>query len=316
MAEVQDGHYDSMSQATDSLRVEPIYESFLCPLTKQVMRDPVSIDSGVTFERNAILNYFNECLSSGRRLVCPVTKMELSNTELNPSIALRNTIDEWMNRNEAAKLDVARKSLTSDSTESDILQALQYVDEICQRSRSNRQVVRRDGLIIMIADLLKNSSTKVRQAALGTLCSIAKDDNENKVEIAAGDNIRTIVKFLNHGQTQEKEQAVSLLFELSENKALSERIGSVSGAILILVGLSSSKVENLLIVDRAEKTLENLESCEKNVRQMAENGRLQPLLRLLLDGIILSHVHVSFSQPSDFVLFYSCNIVSATRYSH
>lgn len=135
-----------------------------------------------------------------------------------------------------------------------------------------------------------------------------------QVEIAAGDNIRTIVKFLNHGQTQEKERAVSLLFELSENKDLSERIGSVSGAILILVGLSSSKVENSLIVDRAEKTLENLESCEKNVRQMAENGRLQPLLRLLLDGIILSHVHVSFSRPSDFVLFYSCNIVSATRY--
>ena len=137
-----------------------------------------------------------------------------------------------------------------------------------------------------------------------------------QVEIAAGDNIRTIVKFLNHGQTQEKEQAVSLLFELSENKALSERIGSVSGSILILVGLSSSKVENFLIVDRAEKTLENLESCEKNVRQMAENGRLQPLLRLLLEGMILSYVHVSFSQQSDFVLFYSCNIISATQYSH
>jgi hypothetical protein len=136
-----------------------------------------------------------------------------------------------------------------------------------------------------------------------------------QVEIAAGDNIRTIVKFLNHGQTQEKERAVSLLFELSENKALSERIGSVSGAILILVGLSSSKVENSLIVDRAEKTLENLESCEKNVRQMAENGRLQPLLRLLLEGIILSYVHVS-SQRNDFVLLCSCNIVSATQYSH
>lgn len=137
-----------------------------------------------------------------------------------------------------------------------------------------------------------------------------------QVEIAAGDNIRTIVKFLNHGQTQEKERAVSLLFELSENKALSERIGSVSGAILILVGLSSSKVENLLIVDRAEKTLENLEGCEKNVRQMAENGRLQPLLRLLLEGMILSYVHVFVSQQSDFVLFYNCNSVSATQYSN
>jgi hypothetical protein len=77
---------------------------------------------------------------------------------------------------------------------------------------------------------------------------------------------------------------VSLLYELSETKDLSEKIGSVPGAILILVGLTSSKVENLLIIDRAEKTLENLENCEKNVRQMAENGRLQPLLRLLLEG--------------------------------
>ena len=181
MAEVQDGHCDSTSQSTDSLRVEPIYESFLCPLTKQVMRDPVTIDSGVTFEREAIMKWLNECLSSGKRLVCPVSKKELSSTDLNPSIALRNTIDEWMNRNEAAKLDVAHKSLTSDSTESDILQALQYVDEICQRSRSNRQVVRRDGLISMIAELLKNSSTKVRQKALETLRSVAKDDDDNKV---------------------------------------------------------------------------------------------------------------------------------------
>ncbi|KAK3136442.1 hypothetical protein QOZ80_5BG0434620 [Eleusine coracana subsp. coracana] len=284
MAEAQEGHYDSLSQSTDSLRIDPIYESFLCPLTKQVMRDPVTIESGVTFEREAILKWFNDCRSSGRRLVCPVSRKELSSTDLNPSIALRNTIDEWMNRNEVAKLDVARKSLTSESTESDILQALQYVAEICQRNRSSKHVVRKDGLISMIADLMKNGSTKVRQKALETLCVTAKDDDDNKIEISAGDNIRTVVKFLSHGQVQEKEQAVSLLYELSENRDLSEKIGSVPGAILILVGLSSSKIENLLIVDRAEKTLENLENCEKNVRQMAENGRLQPLLRLLLEG--------------------------------
>lgn len=281
MADVQDGHYDS---STDSLRVEPIYESFLCPLTKQIMRDPVTLESGATFEREAILKWFKESDSSGRSLVCPVTRKELSSTELNPSIALRNTIDEWMHRNEAAKLDVARKSLTSENSEHDILQALEYVVEICQRSRSSRHVVRKLGLISLISELLKNSSTKVRQKALESLCFVAKDDNDNKDEIAAGDNIRTIVKFLSHGHVQEKEQAASLLYELSQYKPLSEKIGSVPGAILILVGLSSSKIENLLTVDRADKTLVNLESCEKNVRQMAENGRLQPLLRLLLEG--------------------------------
>ncbi|VAI28890.1 unnamed protein product [Triticum turgidum subsp. durum] len=281
MADVQDGHYDS---STDSLRVEPIYESFLCPLTKQIMRDPVTLESGATFEREAILKWFKESDSSGRSLVCPITRKELSSTELNPSIALRNTIDEWMHRNEAAKLDVARKSLTSENSEHDTLQALEYVVEICQRSRSSRHVVRKLGLISLISELLKNSSTKVRQKALESLCFVAKDDNDNKDEIAAGDNIRTIVKFLSHGHVQEKEQAASLLYELSQYKPLSEKIGSVPGAILILVGLSSSKIENLLTVDRADKTLVNLESCEKNVRQMAENGRLQPLLRLLLEA--------------------------------
>lgn len=281
MAEVQDGHYDS---STDSLRVEPIYESFLCPLTKQIMRDPVTLESGATFERQAILKWFKESDSNGRRLICPVTRKELSSTELNPSIALKNTIDEWMHRNETAKLDVARKSLTSESSESDSVQALEYVAEICQRSRSSRHVVRKLGLISLFSELLKNSSTKVRQKALESLRFVAKDDNDNKDEIAAGDNIRTIVKFLSHGHVQEKEQAASLLYELSEYKPLSEKIGSVPGAILILVGLSSSKVENVLTIDRAEKTLVNLESCEKNVRQMAENGRLQPLLRLLLQG--------------------------------
>lgn len=102
--------------------------------------------------------------------------------------------------------------------------------------------------------------------------------------MAAGDTIRTIVKFLSHEHSQEREEAVSLLYELSKSDSLYEKIGGVNGAILILVGMASSKSENLLTVERAEKTLENLEKCEKNVRQMAENGRLQPLLTLLLEG--------------------------------
>lgn len=103
--------------------------------------------------------------------------------------------------------------------------------------------------------------------------------------MADGDKVRTIVKFLSHEQSQEREEAVSLLYELSKSEALCEKIGSVNGAILILVGMTSSKSENLFIVEKADKILENLEKNENNVRQMAENGRLQPLLTLLLEGI-------------------------------
>ena len=96
--------------------------------------------------------------------------------------------------------------------------------------------------------------------------------------------MRTIVKFLSHEQSKEREEAVSLLFELSKSEALCEKIGSINGAILMLVGMASSKSENILTVEKADKTLENLEKCENNVRQMAENSRLQPLLTQILEG--------------------------------
>lgn len=102
--------------------------------------------------------------------------------------------------------------------------------------------------------------------------------------MAEGDMVRSIVKFLTHEHSKEREEAVSLLYELSKSEALSEKIGSVNGAILILVGMTSSNSENVLSIEKADKTLENLESCQKNVQQMAECGRLQPLLRLILEG--------------------------------
>lgn len=102
--------------------------------------------------------------------------------------------------------------------------------------------------------------------------------------MAAGDTVRTIVKFLSHDHSQERKEAVSLLYELSKSEFICEKIGGVNGAILILVGLASSKSENVLTVEKAEKTLENLEKDEKNVRLMAENSRLRPLLAQLLEG--------------------------------
>lgn len=284
-----DGSNDLAGQSDEShhfdrLRVEPIYDTFICPLTKQVMRDPVTLENGKTFEREAIERWFKECRESGRRLVCPLTRRELRSTELNPSIALRNTIEEWNARNEAAQLDMAQKSLTPASSEQDILHALKVIQKLCERNPSNKRAIRNAELIPMIIDMLKNTSWRVRLKALETLRIVIEDDSDNKEIMAQGDTVRTIVKFLSHEQSKEREEAVSLLYELSKSEALCEKIGSVNGSILFLIGMASSKSENLVAVEMADRTLENLEVCENNVRQMAENGRLQPLLRLLLEG--------------------------------
>lgn len=149
--------------------IEPIFSPFVCPLTKQVMRDPVTIENGNTFEREAIEKWFKECKDSGKKPMCPLTLTELKSTYLNPSIALRNTIEEWAARNEAEQLDMARRSLSMSTSERDIFQALKYVDYISRGTGSNKHVVHNAELVHLIVDMLRNSSRKVRSRALETL---------------------------------------------------------------------------------------------------------------------------------------------------
>lgn len=130
MAEERDDGYDTDNQIETS-HIEPIYEAFVRPLTKQVMADPVTIENGQTFERAATEKWFTEC-----RAICPLTHKELSSTDLNPSIALRNTIEECNQRNEAIQLDTACKSLSHGNAEDEVLQALISIKNLCQKNQS------------------------------------------------------------------------------------------------------------------------------------------------------------------------------------
>ncbi|AAF16662.1 U-box domain-containing protein 43 [Arabidopsis thaliana] len=291
------GSWDG-SQSDNSSQFEPgidnIYEAFICPLTKQVMHNPVTLENGQTFEREAIEKWFQECRENGQPLSCPITSKELSITDLSPSIALRNTIEEWRARNDALKLDIARQSLYLGNAETNILLALKNVREICRNIRKIRQRVCNPQLVRLITDMLKSSSHEVRCKALQTLQVVVEGDEESKAIVAEGDTVRTIVKFLSQEPSKGREAAVSVLFELSKSEALCEKIGSIHGAIILLVGLTSSKSENVSTVEKADKTLTNLERSEENVRQMAINGRLQPLLAKLLEGSPETKVSMAF----------------------
>uniref|UniRef100_A0A1J3DMJ5 RING-type E3 ubiquitin transferase n=1 Tax=Noccaea caerulescens TaxID=107243 RepID=A0A1J3DMJ5_NOCCA len=282
-----DGSWDG-NESDDSSQfergVDHIYEAFICPLTKEVMHDPVTLENGRTFEREAIEKWFKQCRDTGKPPSCPITSQELSSADVSPSIALRNTIEEWRSRNDSAKLDIARQALFLGNAEADILQALMHVRQICRSIRSKRQGVRNSQLIRMIIDMLKSNSHRVQYKALQTLQVVVEGDEESKAILAEGDTVRTLVKFLSQEPSKGREAAVSLLFELSKSEALCEKIGSINGALILLVGLTSSNSVNVSIVEKADRTLENMERSEEIVRQMASYGRLQPLLGKLLEG--------------------------------
>ncbi|CAI5471251.1 unnamed protein product [Closterium sp. Yama58-4] len=63
---------------------------FFCPLSLDIMTDPVIIASGQTFERAEIERWFGE----GKR-VCPVTGQHLENFTVVPNNSLRSVISAW-----------------------------------------------------------------------------------------------------------------------------------------------------------------------------------------------------------------------------
>lgn len=161
------------------------FKNFLCPLTKEVMKEPVVLESSQTYERTAIEYWFRRCLEDGRDPTCPVTGQVLKSLELKPNIGLAGAIEEWINRNVDIQVKLAVKHLSQESLDVDCIErVLDDVYRISEEYHWNRYRVRNAGVVVLIMELLKNSSKNIgsllRSKALMTFLSMAKDE-ESKV---------------------------------------------------------------------------------------------------------------------------------------
>ena len=64
-------------------------ESFLCPITLQVMNDPVLLGDGQSYERIVVEDWLENHSTS------PMTNAPLTNKDIVPNIALRQMIEDW-----------------------------------------------------------------------------------------------------------------------------------------------------------------------------------------------------------------------------
>ncbi|CAL1403770.1 unnamed protein product [Linum trigynum] len=64
---------------------------FLCPISLQLMTDPVTVATGITYDRRHIHHW----LFSRNRDTCPVTNQTLAVKDLTPNLTLRRLIHSW-----------------------------------------------------------------------------------------------------------------------------------------------------------------------------------------------------------------------------
>lgn len=65
---------------------------FICPISLQIMKDPVTVSTGITYDRDSIQRW----QSHGQNNTCPVTNQLLPTTsDFTPNHNLRRLIQAW-----------------------------------------------------------------------------------------------------------------------------------------------------------------------------------------------------------------------------
>ncbi|KAI9096707.1 hypothetical protein K1719_025886 [Acacia pycnantha] len=255
--------------------LEPLH-SFYCPISLDIMEDPVETSSGKTFERKAIEKW----LAAGNKN-CPLTMLPLDTSKLRPNKTLRQSIQEWKDRNTMITLSTLKSKLESDD-EAEILQSLEKLQGLCSQRQMHREWVKMENYITTLIKLLGARNREIRKCVLSTLSLLAKDNEENKEEVAKVDDaLESIVHSLAR-RIDESKLAVELLLELSRSTIVRDLIGDVQGSILLLVTMLSS--DDAEAAHNARELLDNLSFLNHNVIEMAKANYLKPLLQNLSSG--------------------------------
>merc|ERR1719482_90557 len=78
------------------VRLMPVPDSFVCPISLSIMVDPVAAVDGTIYERDYMERWIRQQRQDGKAITSPVTGLELHSTTLMPLAALQRAIETYM----------------------------------------------------------------------------------------------------------------------------------------------------------------------------------------------------------------------------
>ncbi|XP_057751812.1 U-box domain-containing protein 13-like isoform X1 [Arachis stenosperma] len=233
-----------------------IPDDFRCPVSLELMKDPVIVSTGQTYDRSSIEKW----LEAGHG-TCPKTLQSLTSTVLTPNYVLRSLIEQWC---EANGMEPPRRPSNSKPSKS--------VSAYAPAERSK---------IETLLQRLTCGSPEERRTAAGEIRLLAKRNADNRVAIAEAGAIPLLVGLLSVPDSRTQENAVTALLNLSiyeNNKGSIVSSGAIPGIVHVLKKGSMEAREN------AAATLFSLSVVDENKVTIGASGAIPPLVTLLSEG--------------------------------
>ncbi|KAK6135790.1 hypothetical protein DH2020_030485 [Rehmannia glutinosa] len=239
-------------------------DEFRCPISLDLMKEPVIVASGHTYDRNSIAQWIN----TGHH-TCPKSGQRLIHMALVPNYALKSLIYQWRHENNIPITESTRTTIKRQSGETAIdhisttkaavdavkvtaeflvgklatgspdiqRQAAYELRLLAKTGMDNRRIIAEAGAIPFLSTLLGSTDARIQENAVTALLNLSIYEN-NKILITAAGAIDNIVDVLRSGLTMEaKENAAAAIFSLSLIDDYKIIIGSHPRAVPALVGL-------------------------------------------------------------------------------
>eukprot|EP00250_Pteridium_aquilinum_P006272 c16224_g1_i1 orf=272-3358(-) len=254
-----------------------IPKSFFCPITREVMREPVMLEQGHTYEKSAIVEWFQR----GYR-TCPDTGKELKTLELIPNVQLQQAMDEHFSKMHKHQLIIALHELRDESTPAGIEATINRIKNILTKdSGYKRLLVSLDGLRPLVS-ALKLSPSHVREWILRILYNISLLGDPYKLSIVEADAIPMFLRILQKSPG-DRGGPLQLLWELSKCEAASKAILSEKGSVLIIASSCNLCQNDQKLL--AEKLLDNLCRYDESIIiEAAKSSIFSPFISSLKSG--------------------------------
>ncbi|KAJ0244344.1 U-box domain-containing protein 9 [Hirschfeldia incana] len=295
------------SSSLEMLETVSCPDEFRCPLSNELMRDPVVLASGQTYDKLFIQKW----LSSGNR-TCPKTKQVLSHTGLTPNLLISDMISKWcktvgvetVNQYQSNHVTEEKAVTVSDR---EILNTL-----LCKVSSSNLQdqksaakklrLLTRNGTVFralfgessdeitrLVNPLLHGCQDEhLQEDVITTLLNISIHDDNNKKLVCENPNvIPLLIDALRRGTVATRSNAAAAIFTLSALDSNKVIIGK-SGVLKPLIDLLEEG--NPLAIKDVAAAIFTLCIAHENRSRAVKDGAVRVLGKKISDGLYVDEL--------------------------
>lgn len=282
-------------------------EELRCPISLQLMHDPVIIASGQTYERICIEKWFSDGHNT-----CPKTQQQLPHLYLTPNYCVKGLVASWCEQNGVPvpegppeSLDLNYWRLVLSESESASTQSIETMNSSSCKSKGIKVVPLEESCILEetegneaddVPDQEDDYEDRLqrryedfllilcRHGDLRKKCRVAeqirrmlKDDEEARIRMGANGFVEALVRFLelalHENNRIAQEVGTMALFNLAVNNNRNKEMMMAAGAIRLL----EEMIENSVSHSPATALYLNL-SCLDEAKPTIGSGKAVPFL--------------------------------------